>query len=290
MYKALARSLRNLGFDPRGLYLWLSRVSLDAAIREQRLEALCDRLRAAVPDLADQYTHGVPPREYAAYWERKMRGLHAFQVQGVLDALDTVPGDGLVIADIGDSSGNHARYIKAVAPAGKVARVVSVNLDPVAVEKIRAKGGEVVLSRAEDLDLSAIGPDLVCLFETLEHLTDPPRFLHRLATAGAAHVLISVPYRRDSRFGGSHLRTPVHEMPERLSAEQVHVYEFSPEDWMLLARFAGYRPVFRRLYRQYPVRFPLRLTASLWRHLDFEGFVVALLTRDSAVADRYDGW
>jgi hypothetical protein len=161
----------------------------------------------------------------------------------------------------------------------------------VAVDKIRAKGGEAVLARAEALDLGGATPDLVCLFEVLEHLTDPARFLHRLAEAHPrAHVLLSVPYRRRSRFGGHHLRLAEADMPETLSAEQVHVYEFSPEDWHLLFRFAGYRAVFSRIYLQYPKRSLLRLAAPLLRGLDFEGFVGVLLVPDGALGRRYAGW
>lgn len=79
-------------------------------------------------------------------------------------------------------------------------------------------------------------------------------------------------------------------MPARMTAEQVHVHEFSPDDWLLLARFAGWRPVFTRIYRQYPRYSPLRLTTGLWRRLDFEGFFAILLTRDLGVTRRYADW
>ncbi len=283
--------LEILGIDAGALYRRLSAASIEAATAEQGLGDLRTRLRATVPDVSDQYTTHFDPAEYTAYWEPKMRGLHAFQIGFVLDVLNDKGLSGAVIADIGDSSGNHARYLKALAPPGTIGRVISVNLDPVAVDKVIAKGGDALLCRAEELDHRDIRPDLALSFEMVEHLTDPVRFLRGLATKGSADtVLISVPHARRSRFGGHHLRMPEATMPARMTPEEVHVYEFSADDWALLARFAGFRVAERRIYLQYPRRHPLRLTAPLWRKLDFEGFVMFRLERDLSVADRYTGW
>ena len=291
MLGLLTRVAKGMGIDTLAHYQGVSARSLRAAIREQGLAPMCERLRQVLPDLRDQFTGAIDGTEYERYWEIKMRGLHAWQVRCVLEALDRIGGDGLVLADVGDSSGNHAAYIQALAPPGQVSRVVSVNLDPVAVEKVRAKGGEAVLSRAEDLDLEQLRPDLFLSFETIEHLTDPVRFLHALATQGTAeHLLMTVPYRRRSRFGGAHMRLRDGALPERMTAEEVHIYEFSPDDWLLLARFAGFRPVFTKTYWQYPRRSMLRLAAPLWRKLDFEGFFAAFLQRDLSLAERYTDW
>ncbi|AVM75602.1 methyltransferase domain-containing protein [Magnetospirillum gryphiswaldense] len=283
--------LKAVEADPRALYQGLSAASLKAAATEQGLQPIIGRLRQILPDISDQYTAGFDPEEYRRYWEIKMRGLHAFQVQMMLDSIDAVGGNGLVLADIGDSSGNHGLYLRAMVTEGKVERVVSVNLDPVAVEKVRAKGGDSILCRAEELDLQGIRPDLFMTFEMVEHLTDPIRFLHRLAEAGSAeHLLMTVPHRRYSRFGGVDLRLGLDRMPLRMTAEEVHIYEFCPADWLLLARFAGWVPVFTRLYRQYPCRSPLVVTKPLWRRLDFDGFWGVLLRRDLSVARRYADW
>jgi hypothetical protein len=290
MIGPLARLAKGFGIDTGRLYRRLSAASLQAALDEQGLADLMERLRTIAPDISDQYSSAFDSADYAAYWEVKMRGLHAAQVAAALDALSIIRGDELTVVDIGDSAGTHGQYLRALAPEGKMARVLSVNLDPVAIDKIRAKGGDAVLGRAEDLDVAEYNAALFCLFETLEHLSDPLRFLHRLATGAAAHVLVSVPYRRHSRFGDDHLRLAESAMPEKLTAEQVHIYEFSPADWALLARFAGYRVVFQRIYRQYPRRSIFRLTAPLWRRLDFEGFLIMLLERDLGVAERYVDW
>lgn len=291
VFSTVKRAAAWVGIDAGRLYQDLSARSLDAAIAEQDLAELAAQLRRILPDVSDQYTTDFDPTEYERYWERKLRGLHAFQVLCMLDAVGALGRKGLILADIGDSCGNHALYLKALAGEGTIDRVVSVNLDPVAVDKVRAKGGDAVLCRAEEMDLEGIRPDLFMSFEMVEHLTDPVRFLHRLAERGCAdYLLLSVPLSRKSRFGGHHLRMPADKMPAAMTAEEVHVYEFSPEDWLLLCRFAGWKPVFVRRYHQYPRRSWLRATRPLWEKLDFEGFFAVLLRRDLDVARRYTAW
>lgn len=291
MFWFAKKILEALGLDPGRIYERLSAASIHAAVREQGLGDLYHATERIAPDLSGQYTTAHDTAEFDRYWAVKIRAMHAFQVSATLEALDHVEGEALVIGDIGDSSGNHGAYIKALAPAGKIARVVSVNLDPVAVEKVRANGGEAILARAEEVEHHDLRPDLWVSFETLEHLTDPVRFLHGLAARGSAeYMLISIPLCIASRFGGSHLRMAPAIMPERLTPEQVHVYEFSLADWELLARFSGFKTVVRRIYRQYPRRHPLWFTYPLWRRLDFPGFATLLLRRDLSLAQRYTGW
>jgi len=283
--------LRTLGIDSRAAYQRLSAASLTAAIREQGLAELADRLRTIIPDPSDQYTATFDPIEFGRYWEIKMRGLHAFQMRALIDALAAIGKPAAEIADLGDSSGNHGIYLKALAAEGQVKRYVSVNLDPVAVDKVRAKGGEAMLSPIEALDLSVFAPDLIVSFETFEHLTDPLRMFHTLATkASAEHLLITVPLRRHSRFGGTLMRQRLDRLPAELTPEAVHIHEFSPADWRLMARFGGFATVFERRYRQYPRLSPLVATRPLWRHLDHEGFLALLLRRDLSLASRYTGW
>lgn len=291
MWSNLRNLAKAVGLNPRIFYQRLSAASIDAAAREQGLDALRDKLRNILPSVENQYTGAFDPDEYIRYWERKMRTLHAFQIKVTLEAMSNLSGNQLVLADIGDSSGNHALYIKSLTPAEKVERVISVNLDPVAVNKVLAKGGDAVLCRAEELDLQGIKPHLFLSFEMVEHLTDPLRFLHRLAEHGSAeHMLITVPYRSNSRFGGHDMRQPLDQLPQSITPEEVHIFELSPEDWILLAKFAGWRPVFTRTYFQYPLRHPLRMTAPLWRKLDYEGFFAVFLERDTSLAKRYTGW
>ncbi|CAA6604990.1 conserved hypothetical protein [Rhodospirillaceae bacterium LM-1] len=285
----LIQIAKSMGLDTRALYQKLSAASLDAAAQEQGLAELREGLRKILPDIQDQYSAKLDENEYSRYWERKMRTLHAFQVRTALDAIAHVGGDNLVLADIGDSSGNHAAYIKALEP--RVSRVISVNLDPIAVEKVKAKGGDALLARAEDMDLEGVAPDMFMSFEMVEHLSDPIRFLHRLAERGKSPwLLMSVPYVRQSRFGGRELDLPLDALPSQMTAEELHLFELSPRDWLRLARISGFVPVFSRTYRQYPLKHPLVLTQPLWARLDFEGFFAVFLKRDLSLANRYTAW
>ena len=291
MISALKSAAKSLGIDTRKLYQTASARSVDAAVREQGLADLRARLRERIPDLTDQYTLDIDPAEYTRYWETKMRSIHAFQIDSALQAIDAVGGNGLTVVDVGDSSGNHGAYLKSLAPAGRIYRMVSVNLDPVAVDKVKAKGGEAILCRAEALDTQGLRPDLMLLFETLEHITDPLRFLHTMAVDGnIANILLTVPYRAHSRFGGDLIRRMPAQLPDRITPEQVHIFELSPEDWQLLARMAGYRTEFCRIYRQYPRRSFFRVMKPVWRRLDFEGFIALFLRRDPSLSERYTGW
>lgn len=283
------RILKSLGVDTRAVYQNLSALSLDKAAAEQGLADLRKKLRQILPDIRDQYSLAIDEAEYLRFWERKLRGLHAFQVRAVLDALEHVPGERLVLADIGDSSGNHAAYVKALTP--RVERVVSVNLDPIAVDKVTAKGGDALLARAEEMDLEGVAPDMFMSFEMVEHLTDPIRFLHRLAERGKSPwLLMTVPYVRKSRFGGRELDTPLDLLPQAITAEEMHLFELCPRDWLRLARFSGFAPIFTRVYRQYPLKHPLAATMPLWATLDFEGFFAVFLKRDLSLSSRYAAW
>lgn len=291
MSSGVAALLRSAGIDTRRLFHALARRSLAAAVAERGLKDLVGRLRAAVPDIADQFSRDLGIGNDAAFAELKRRGLHAFQTSLALDAIRRVGRSNVVVADIGDSSGNHGRYLQALAPSEGSLRVISVNLDPVAVDKIRRKGGEAILARAEDFDIGDQQPDVFLCFELLEHLTDPVRFLRKLALRFPDSLVVaSVPYRRDSRFGGWHLRQPVDAFAPRLTAEETHIFELSPDDWSLLARFAGFGVMTRDIYLQYPRFSPWRLTMPMWRRMDFEGFCGFILAVDRTLHDRYVDW
>ena len=81
----------------------------------------------------------------------------------------------MTIVDIGDSSGTHSNYIKKLIQNNKL-KLLSVNLDPMAIEKIKQKGFEAILSKAEDLQKYNINPDLFMSFQTIEHLNAPIPF------------------------------------------------------------------------------------------------------------------
>ena len=288
---SILRAVKAFGVDTTAQYQKLSAASIRSALKEQGYSSTYDKLREIVPDITDQYTAGFDPIAFERYWEIKMRGLHAFQTRCALDAIAHLNRTGLTVVDLGDSSGNHAAYLRALAPTNSVKRVVSVNLDETAVEKINAKGGEAVLARVEDFGFDGIQPDLLISFETLEHILDPVGFLRSISQADTAqHLVLSVPYRSASRFGGSLIRRSIEQIPDGITPEETHIFELCPDDWELLAKFAGFSKVFKRIYFQYPKRSPLRATAPLWRCLDFEGFLVLFLERNTALSEKYTGW
>ncbi len=261
--------------------------SLQKALAEQGRGPLMERLREIAPDLSRQYTslEGAA----GAYAEMKRRGQHAFQCGLMLKALERFPRGRLQVVDIGDSAGTHMLYLKELAKEKFKVETLSVNLDPEAVEKIRARGLPAMLCRAETLSLDR-PVDLFTCFETLEHLHDPSMFLRRLAKApGDGRLLVTVPYQRQSRVGLRYIRR---EITRPVRAEEEHIFELSPGDWTLLFRHAGWRVVMEETYHQYPRRWPLLrgLWAWYWRRADFEGFWGALLEKDMSLSDLYQDW
>lgn len=59
---------------------------------------------------------------------------------------------------------------------------LSANLDPKAIERIRARGPKADLCRAEDLKLPEEKVDWLTSFEMVEHLHDPASFFRRFVT------------------------------------------------------------------------------------------------------------
>lgn len=286
MLSRLVRLARGFGLNTRSVYQAVCARSIAAAIRQQGLTETVSRLRQIKPDLSDQYSVMPPANEYP-YWELKMRGLHAFQMRSMLAALDLVPERQIAVIDYGDSSGTHLEYLRHLAPPGHIKTASSLNADPVAIEKIRARGGTAELVPP----VGSLPPkaDFLILLETLEHFTDPIGFLRSVFASQTPNLFFTVPLTRTSRFAGVSLRR-AGEHRDPLLIEDIHIFELTPEDWHLLARLAGYAPVKTWTYRQYPRRRPLGLSAPLWRTTDFEGFHAVYAVRDDSLAKRYQGW
>jgi hypothetical protein len=281
--------LRTFGVQPRALYEWLYGWSLAAAGRQQELDDLLPLLRDVEPDLSAQYSRSTGA--ISRFQELKLRTLHAFQCRMMLEAIAPMTGRASMTAvDIGDSAGTHMRYLSALTNGYACIDAVSVNLDACAIEKIRTRGGKAMHCRAEALDLDGRPVDLFVSFEMVEHLHNPALFFYRLAKRGnGERLLITVPYRRSSQVGLQYVRAG-----ERVEhhAEEVHVFELSPEDWSVLLLHSGWRVEHERTYLQYPTRIPIVSNAlrRLWRRDDFEGFWGAIATRDLSFADCYQDW
>ncbi|MFA5183664.1 MAG: methyltransferase domain-containing protein, partial [Syntrophales bacterium] len=228
--------------------------------------------------------------EWNDFLEIKLRGMHAFQTTLMLKALRPFASHKVTVVDIGDSSGTHMRYLKEVCRDRLQVDTISVNLDPRAVEKIKARGLEAILCRAEELDLPGLDIDLFTSFEMVEHLHNPALFFYRLAKRSSCRkILITVPYLRASRVGLHHVRA---RSPEKIFAEDEHIFELSPEDWTLLLLHSGWKISHSEVYYQYPRKWPIvsQLLGYSWKTRDYEGFWGAILEKDLTFANRYQDW
>jgi len=264
--------------------------SLNSACKEQNLYKIKNKLNKIVPDLTNQYTSFKVEGNYAV---NKVRSLHAFQMSLAIDAinlLDEHKKNHPTIVDIGDSSGTHLQYLYSLLKGSL--RAISVNLDSVAVDKIRSKGFDAIKSRAELLHQHSDFKDRVNIFlsyEMIEHLLDPISFLHAMATKSECdYFVVTVPYLRRSRIGLHQVRKPKSGMP--FNAETTHIFELSPDDWDLVFKFAGWKIVKSIRYTQYPKKNPFTLLRYLWRKLDFDGFYGVILEKDDSISSQYQDW
>jgi len=280
-------SIKNIA---RNIFIY----SISSAVKEQNLEVLKNKLELIVPDLRYQYSSFEVKGKYLT---DKVRSQHAFQVKIAQDAIDLLNSEKKkfpVLVDIGDSSGAHLKYLDALLEGNM--RAVSVNLDPIAVEKVRKKGFEAIESRAEllhrhpDFDGSA---DIFFSYEMIEHLFDPIGFLHSMATKSECdYFVVTVPYLYNSRVGLHQVRHRDKQKSIAFNAETTHVFELSPDDWDLIFRFSGWKIVKSVRYTQYPKNIlnPLSLLRYIWRKVDFDGFYGVILEKDDSISKRYQDW
>jgi hypothetical protein len=263
--------------------------SLRSAAREQGLDRLSERLVEIVPDLTSQYTTFRVDNEFL---QVKTRSLHAFQIDLAIKAINYIPPkESIYVVDIGDSSGTHLIYLNSILRddmrfASCNLNYLSVNLDPIAVDKIASRGIRAILCRAEDLYKNyKIKADLILSFEMLEHLYDPVSFLNILSEKSVCeYFVLTIPYLSQSRVGLHHIR---HGQNRVVYPENTHIFELSPTDWKLIFQHAGWKVVNEAIYRQYPLWSVWILLKPLWKKLDFEGFYGVILKRDRTWAELY---
>ncbi len=130
------------------------------AAQEQNLQELVEKLRIISPDISDQYTLWKVDN---AYYEIKVRNMHAFQMSLITPVMDEFKNP--VIVDIGDSSGAHIKYLKSIYAHRDNIKCLSVNLDKTAVEKIKKKGLDAIYCRAENLEEYNIKTDVFLSFD-----------------------------------------------------------------------------------------------------------------------------
>jgi hypothetical protein len=286
--KVVLKILTAIGINISKMKERISWWSIEKAYGENGLGGLVEKLRSIVPDISNQ--EESEKKEFNDYLELKRRSLQAFQCSLILRAIESQHPGSFTIVDIGDSAGTHMIYVKALTGERSSINTISVNLDPRAIEKIKAKGLDAVLCRAEDLELRDVKVDLFTSFQMVEHLHNPAIFFHRLAKrTDCRKMVVTVPYLMQSRVGLHHIRN---KLAEKVYAEDEHIFELSPKDWGLLFLHAGWKVSDNRVYYQYPKRWPIirNILGWYWRHIDYEGFWGVILEKDTTFSDLYQDW
>ncbi|MDP2939805.1 MAG: methyltransferase domain-containing protein [Candidatus Omnitrophota bacterium] len=286
--RVVKKILMNCGIDLKKMFERVFSCSILLALKENCLNNLVEDLRKIIPDISDQYTSDR--ESFNAYLELKIRGMHAFQCQLMLKAIQKMNARDIMVVDIGDSSGTHMHYLRELTKKTHAIDSISVNLDINAIERIKAKGQKAILCRAEELELKDRDADLFTSFEMVEHLHNPAVFFHRLAKKTKCNrMLITVPYQKRSRVGLYRIREASY---KPCNAEQEHIFELSPEDWSLLMLHSGWRVLYSEVYHQYPYKIPIAsyFLGRFWRKYDFEGFWGAILEKDTSFSDYYQDW
>ncbi len=273
--------------------------SLKLALKKQKMEKMYQDLCKAIPDISNQYSNpdgmncmDEKSADYAPFYAFKVRAQHTFQIYYSIRMIQKYCGnEAFSLADLGDSSGNHIRYLQALQKDYNftLKDAFSVNLDPVAVEKINNSGGKAILQRAELLHEIDLQCDVMLSFEMLEHLASPVDFLQRLSKNPPANfALFTVPYLEKSRVGLHHIRMGLDDMPA--DPEDVHLFELCPEDWKLLANHCGWEVCDEMIYRQYPNSFAYSWLKKIWQKYEYLGFYGFTLKPNKKYRDLYTGW
>lgn len=239
-----------------GVCLW----SVRQAVREQGLLPLYRSLERIVPDITHHYNSYTMKGKYHL---TKTRAQQSFQISLALETLSMFDVDSVM--DIGDSAGNHLKYMQSLTHS---MRVASMNTDQRAIDKIEAKGITAIRANAIEYDWDGTDYDMFTAFEVLEHLSDPIKFLVRLKRANSKVFVITVPYLRETRIHSDLVG----------DNEEFHIHELCPSDWKFLFALTGWYVIAERTYFQFPRRVPgWGELAAFWERNDFWGFWGAIL-------------
>ena len=187
--------------------------------------------------------------------------------------------------DIGDSDGSVRLLLEKIIdnPGFKT---MGVNLQKSAVEKIRSKGMEALHMNAMDVGKTGVNYDVVSLFETLEHLSDPIGFLEQIHNIVGQKLVISVPFVRRSRVSLRYLEA--RPIADNINIENVHIFELSGDDWKKIFLHTGWKVENEWSLLQFPKFGILRLIMqTYWRMVSFEGFWFVSLTKDMKFRNSY---
>ena len=262
--------------------------SLEIATEEQGLSDLVKKLRTIVPDVSEKET-GL--KLEGPFWTLKVYAQYSFQMRLLLKVISLLEPrkskKEIIYADVGDSCGNHILFLKGLIPEKKL-RTISINIDPVAIEKVKAKGLEAIQVPVEKIESIGLKADIIASFQMLEHLHDPATFMYKISSQTQCdYMVITVPYQQQSRVGMQYIRQ---QNKGSYLAQDVHIFELSPEDWILLFKHSGWKHVYQETYYQYPRKHWLRILKKRWKRFDYEGFWGIILERDPTWAGCYTDW
>ena len=261
-----------------------------SANKEYGRQDLLNTLKAIVPDLSKQYTTFEVNTPLLT---AMVRCLHAFQISLVQRVLNYASDDEVSVVDIGDSSGVHLMYLQSKdICVDRNITALSVNLDSVAVSKIKSKGLKAIECRAEELvghhEYEQQNVDVFLSFETLEHLFDPISFMKSISdSVDDTFFVITVPYVKKSKVAIHQIRQGIE---EDMYAENTHIFELCPNDWRLIFQLSGWEVVYDEVYRMYPKKNLLYFASIIWKKFAFDGHYGCVLKKNDKYKTRYKSW
>lgn len=257
---------------------------LDIVNRETLLKEVWDDSFKAFPNFSEHFTVPVDNKEI----EQRIRLLVVAEVaflRRTIEALLKVT-DRCSYADIGDSDGSVQLLLQKYFNLGQLTSV-GINLQQQAVDKIRIKGLNAICEDAASLKHRGIGYDVISVFETLEHLSDPIGFLKGLTSIVNKNLLISVPYIRKSKVSLNYL-TKKWPRGKKPTIENTHIFELSPTDWTKIFLHAGWQVDHDQKLMMFPPDRVSRLILQpYWRYESFEGFWFVSLSPSEKFSSQY---
>ena len=250
--------------------------SIKKALEDQGLTPRYNQIRRLNIDIANQYSKESIESEYI---KTKVLALHSFQMALFAQFINYQEEKKWNIIDLGDSSGNHSRYIKKLFDKHEFF-TVGVNNDKKAIERINNNNSigchssiESYISCYRNSDSNQIL--ILLMLETLEHLDNPIGVLKDIRTnMNSEALIVTVPFVRRSKVGLHYLRNNL-KTDKEVSQENNHIFELSPDDWMLLFKYCGFKVERAFIYYQYPCWTPF--LRYYWQAFDFEGFAGFIL-------------
>lgn len=250
--------------------------SIKKALQNQGLTPRYNQLKRLNIDITNQYSKESIESEYI---KTKVLALHSFQMALFAQFINyQEESNKWKVVDLGDSSGNHSRYIKKLFDKHKFL-TVGVNSDKKAIERIDNNNSIGCYSSIERYTSNYYHNNseklILLMFETLEHLDNPIEVLKNIrANMNPVALIITVPFVRRSRVGLHYLRNNL-KTDKEVNQENNHIFELSPDDWMLLFKYCGFKVEKAFIYYQYPRWIPF--LRYYWQAFDFEGFVGFIL-------------